>query len=199
MSKKKLIIILIIAGLLIIGGVVLEKFIVKNRDEQKHKDFLSSYQNERTNQIKEVNPELYDRLIKQIEEANKKLAENSNDYNALISLGIAQNALGDLKSAIVSYKKASEVSPVGSIHWNNLADIYIRLEEYDKAEEAFINYIKNIPGDPDAYLGLARLYMTGKIGDTQKAKETIQQGMGIVADKTGLEQALKRVEEGQYP
>lgn len=189
-----------------IGGILVLALLIGGffwyRSYQATKVFnekLKTLQTQTEAQFQKNNPELYESLKKELSDSQEQIKKDPNDYNAYVSLGVAANALGQYQLAIDSYTKATQLRPVGSLPWNNLAQIYITLEDYSKAEEMYINYIKNLPGDTDAYLGLARLYMGGKIGNADEAKKVLEQGAKVVAQRQGLDEAIARINSGQLP
>ena len=80
------------------------------------------------------------------------------DFRSLITLGNLRNKGGDPDGAIALYQKAIEVNPNDSVARNNLAEVYVSLGEYVKAEDQYLRIIELTPRWTEAYRDLVELY-----------------------------------------
>jgi tetratricopeptide (TPR) repeat protein len=198
MSKKSFFIFLGVVVLLlaIIFGATWARHSLKLRQANKAAEAAQSQTEQK---IKDANPKLYERLQSNLTDAQKAVAEKPDDYNSNLALAISYDRLGNKLKAEELYKKLVVINPVGAVPWNNLAQLYQDQGRYNEAEQAWQGYIHNFGGDVDGYLGLARLYASGKIGDTSKAFQVLESGIAKVADATGLKQAEERLRRGELP
>jgi tetratricopeptide (TPR) repeat protein len=147
----------------------------------------------RNNDVKGANPELYNNLVKSIEDSKNAVASDPNNNNAWIDMGVAQQALGDYVEAKKSYEEAVKINPITSVAWNNLATIHLEEQEYSKAENAYKNLLKNIPGEIETYIKLAELYSSGKIGAVHDGVRILEEGIKVTGSQ-GLKDALQRLQ-----
>jgi tetratricopeptide (TPR) repeat protein len=198
MSKKSFFIIVGVSLVVLVAvfGGAWARHSWKQRQMEKA---AATMQSETEQKIKAANPVLYERLQSNLKEAQQTLAEKPEDYNANLALAVSYDRLGNKLKAEELYKKLVTINPVGAVPWNNLAQLYQDQGRYAEAEQAWQGYINNFGGDVDGYLGLARLYATGKVGDKTKAVQVLEQGVQKVADPTGLKQAIERVRQGEMP
>ncbi len=68
-----------------------------------------------------------------LEELKKSIAKGFDEAKVYNYMGVAHFRLGDYSSAKVSYLKALELENNEYLYYNNLADTYYHLEEYNKA------------------------------------------------------------------
>ena len=69
----------------------------------------------------------------------------------------------------------------------------LRKEEYDKAEEKFDEAIKLLPGEPNAYLELYKLYV--ELEDYDLAEDVLNEGLDAVEERSGKKKLEKKQEE----
>ncbi len=109
--------------------------------------------------------------------------DNNKDYvPALINLGIAHAKSGNTPLAEDYLIRASRLEPDNRNIIINLAILYERQKDYDRASEYFTKLIKL--GDVEGSLGLARIYeMQGRIGEALKLYRVVYEH-GSIDDKT---------------
>ena len=96
----------------------------------------------------------------------KLVATYPNDERARFNLGGYFFGQQDFDSAILHYRKATEIAPTYSPAYNILGYALRQKENYAEAEKAFQKYIELIPKDPNPYDSLAELYLKmGKFDD----------------------------------
>jgi len=106
-------------------------------------------------------------LTKQKEILEKLVAAYPNDERAHFTLGGYYFGQQDYDSAIMHYKKATELAPSYSPAYNILGYAYRQKEDYANSEQAFQKYIELIPNDPNPYDSLAELFLKmGKFDDS---------------------------------
>jgi tetratricopeptide (TPR) repeat protein len=104
--------------------------------------------------------------LKQKETLEKLVAAYPNDERARFALGGYYFGQQDFDSAILHYKKATELAPRYSPAYNILGYALRQKENYADAEQAFKKYIELIPDDPNPYDSLAELFLKmGKFDD----------------------------------
>jgi tetratricopeptide (TPR) repeat protein len=103
---------------------------------------------------------------KQKETLEKLVAAYPNDERAHFTLGGYYFGQQDFDSAILHYKKATELAPNYSPAYNILGYALRQKENYAEAEQSFKKYIELIPDDPNPYDSLAELFLKmGKFDD----------------------------------
>ncbi len=85
-------------------------------------------------------------------------------------------------------QKAIELRPEYPEALNNLGIIFVRLQDYEKAEEQFKTGIRLAPNNDQSYLNLARLYAMRS--DREKAREVLQELLSVQPQNSGARQAL---------
>ena len=115
--------------------------------------------------------------VKQKELLEKLVAAYPNDERARFTLAGYYFGQQDFPSAILHYKKATEVAPSYSPAYNLLGYAYRQNEEYTNSEQAFRKYIELIPNDPNPYDSLAELYL--KIGKFDDAITQYRKALSI--------------------
>jgi tetratricopeptide (TPR) repeat protein len=104
--------------------------------------------------------------VKQKEMLEKLVAAYPNDERARFTLGGYYFGQQDFDSAILHYKKATELAPNYSPAYNILGYALRQKVNYAEAEQAFKKYIELIPNDPNPYDSLAELFLKmGKFDD----------------------------------
>jgi tetratricopeptide (TPR) repeat protein len=103
---------------------------------------------------------------KQKETLEKLVAAYPNDERARFTLGGYYFGQQDFDSAILHYKRATELAPKYSPAYNILGYALRQKENYAEAEQSFKKYIELIPNDPNPYDSLAELFLKmGKFDD----------------------------------
>jgi tetratricopeptide (TPR) repeat protein len=103
---------------------------------------------------------------KQKETLEKLVAAYPNDERARFLLGGYYFGQQDFDSAILHYKRATELAPNYSPAYNILGYALRQKENYAEAEQSFKKYIELIPNDPNPYDSLAELFLKmGKFDD----------------------------------
>lgn len=82
---------------------------------------------------------------------------NSSDPEVFFQLGIAYKNLKEYRDALRAFEQASDVQPHGQAHYHS-GEIYLELEEYNKAQESLRSAIIAQPDLGVAYTALAKLY-----------------------------------------
>ena len=103
---------------------------------------------------------------KQKEILEKLVAAYPNDERARFTLGGYYFGQQDFDSAILHYRKATELAPNYSPAYNILGYALRQKQNYAEAEQSFKKYIELIPNDPNPYDSLAELFLKmGKFDD----------------------------------
>lgn len=114
---------------------------------------------------------------KQKELLEKLVATYPNDERARFALGGYFFGQQDFDSAILHYRKATELAPRFSTAFNILGYALRQNEKYAEAEQAFRKYTELIPNDPNPYDSLAELYL--KMGRFDEAIVQYNKALGI--------------------
>jgi len=75
---------------------------------------------------------------------------------------------------------------------NNLGVLFVRGQDYSKAEEQFKTCIRVVPAFDQSYLNLARLYAMRS--DKEKAREVLQELLHIQPQNPSARQALEMLQ-----
>ncbi len=102
--------------------------------------------------------ELTDAEKQNYQNATTQVKENPSDFRGYIALGNLRNKGGDPDGAIALYQKAIDVNANDNIARNNLAEVYMSLGEYIKAEEQYLRIVELNPAWTEAYRDLIELY-----------------------------------------
>ena len=89
-------------------------------------------------------------------------------------------------------QKAAELRPGYPEALNNLGVLYVREQDYAKAEAQFKSCIRMSPKFDQSYLNLARLYVMQN--DKEKAREVLQDLLRVQPDNPNAKQAHRRIE-----
>ncbi|MCM3874503.1 MAG: tetratricopeptide repeat protein [Pyrinomonadaceae bacterium] len=114
---------------------------------------------------------------KQKETLEKLVAAYPNDERARFTLGGYYFGQQDFDSAILHYKKATELAPNYSPAYNILGYALRQKQNYAEAEQSFKKYIELIPNDPNPYDSLAELFL--KMGKYDDAITQYQKALAI--------------------
>ncbi|GAL90173.1 tetratricopeptide repeat protein [Jejuia pallidilutea] len=116
-------------------------------------------------------PEAYKEVYKKVEEEFNAQIEVTGDFSG----GRAKKASyylkkGDIVNAILWYEKALEIDNLNNIIRMNLANLYYRNKEFDKAENAFKLVIEQEPEFSQTYYSYALL-----LAELNRVEEAIKQ------------------------
>jgi len=89
-------------------------------------------------------------------------------YNKYLNQALKYGEQGDYQKAIIEYEKLLKINPQSEVGWNNLADIYIKADQYDKAEQAYLGAL-NLRLEPYIFQKLLELYYS-QMKEITKAK-----------------------------
>lgn len=109
------------------------------------------------------------------------LKENPADYAAWLDLAISYKTVEDYEFARDIWEYVNVAAPTQSISFQNLGDLYTNyLKDYPKAEENYLEAIKNAPNQMSAYVGLADLYHYSYKQDSSSAVDILKQGIDAI-------------------
>lgn len=138
------------------------------------------------------------RLDEAIEDLEKLLQEFETT-NVYATLGFLYIEKGDLQKALDFNLKAMDYNSSNAIILDNLGSTYIRLGEFDKAEEIYQKVMKLQPVFPEAYYNYARVLE--KAGDLDKALYMVRHSLTLrfwnisTVTKEEVEGYLNQLEE----
>jgi len=75
---------------------------------------------------------------------------------------------------------------------NNLGVLYVRAQDYGKAEDQFKAGIRLVPSYDQSYINLARLYAMQN--DKEKAREILQELLRLQPQNQGAQHALEMLQ-----
>jgi tetratricopeptide (TPR) repeat protein len=133
----------------------------------------------------------------------KQLVRNfPNDKRVHNALGGVYFGLDEVESAIAAYEKAAELDADYPPPYNVLGYLYLAEHQFDKAENAFKNYLRLIPDEANVYDSMADLYT--RMGRYQEAINNYSMALernstfGFSQRKIGLNQIYQeRYEKGR--
>lgn len=109
-------------------------------------------------------------LERQIKDLQEKIRADYDDLAFWISFGQLKKVIGDYEGARDAWEFASLISPLNSLSFHNLGDLYgYFLNNFELAEENYLQSIKNDPENVNAYINLADLYWQSGRADAQSA------------------------------
>ena len=145
--------------------------------------------NKKVDQIlKELKSGKFNKVVLDTEKLLKKHRDKGYLYNIC---GLAHQRLNNIENSILYFKKAIILEPQDLGHKNNLANSYIYLNEYEKAESIFKNILKNNSEDPPALVNYARL--KNILLDFKSSTELYQKALKYVKNDLGIWQNLASV------
>jgi len=102
--------------------------------------------------------------------------------DAYYNLALCYEEIGQLTTAAETYKKFIEINPGPAwTAYSKLGEVYIKLQQYDKAVSAFEEVIKSTPNDIRANYNLAYAY--DMCGETEKAIEIYKKLINLTPDQ----------------
>ncbi len=115
--------------------------------------------------ISQFNIENYRDAIENFKKVNVTKREEENiDF----FIGVAYYKLKEYENAISYLKRSIEKNPTHYDAWNNLGNVYMTINKYEKAKECYIKAL-NIKKGQEALFGLANIYYIKD--DYERAKE----------------------------
>jgi tetratricopeptide (TPR) repeat protein len=129
---------------------------------------------------------------KQKELLEQLVAKYPNDERVRFNLGGYYFGQQDFDSAILHYRKATELAPSYSPAYNILGYALRQKENYADAEQAFKKYIELIPNDPNPYDSLAELFLKmGRFDDSiTQYKKALSIDSNFINSHQGIAAAL---------
>lgn len=133
-----------------------------------------------------------------LEHYQKAMDWNPNNVDLMILLADLQARAGKYDSAFATLDRAARLAPRSAVVQHQLGNLHHHLRQWQEAEDRYLRAIRLSPELPEAYAGLAELYVESK-GDLARAAEVLDQGK----ESAGLEQMLfplvrLRILEGKY-
>jgi Flp pilus assembly protein TadD len=89
-------------------------------------------------------------------------------------------------------QRAVELRPDYPEALNNLGVLFVRGQDYAKAEEQFKTCIRVAPSFDQSYLNLARLYALRN--DKEQARQVLQELLHLQPENAGAKQALEMMQ-----
>ena len=131
--------------------------------------------------LQELKSGKFNKVILESEKLIKKYPDKGYLQNIC---GLAHQRLNNIKTSIFYFKKAIELDPSNPGQKNNLANSYIYLNEYDKAEGIFNEILEKNPNYTAAIVNYARLKnilldFKNSIILYEKATKLIKNDLGI--------------------
>ncbi|NLU52323.1 MAG: tetratricopeptide repeat protein [Clostridiaceae bacterium] len=107
----------------------------------------------------------------------EKLLEQYEHTNVYATLGFLYIEKGDMQKALDFNLKAMDYNSSNAIILDNLGSTYIKLGEYDKANEIYQNVMKLKPVFPEAYYNYA--HVLEHTGDLEKALYMVRHALSL--------------------
>lgn len=116
------------------------------------------------------------------------IEENPADYASWLDLAIQYKTIGDYEGARDVWEYINLAAPNQSISFQNLGNLYSQfLRDYPKAEENYLQAIKNAPNQSSAYTGLAEMYKYSYKQDTTAAVDILQKGIKVLGSPQNVD------------
>ena len=112
-----------------------------------------------------------------LQEFERAVELNPNDYVAHTNIGIIYKKSGNFKRAEEKYKKALSINPNHALAYNNLGNIYLQTKRYDKAIDYYKKAIELSPHMAPFYENLGKAYREN--GMYQKARESFEKALQL--------------------
>lgn len=108
-------------------------------------------------------------------ERTRKLTDEQGFSAFYSNRGVGLLMQGDMDAAMAHLLRAIEIYPDSSDNWTNIGVAYRRLNQLDKAEDAYQQALRRNKSDLSALNNLAILYqMTGKTKDAEKYRKKLE-------------------------
>lgn len=99
-----------------------------------------------------------EKFLQQYLEAKEKIKKDPEDFGAYFEIGFVKAEFKDYPGAAEAYKKSYALNPNSLVALNNLAGVYIKMKEYSKAEETYLESINKFSDYVQSYYGIIDLY-----------------------------------------
>jgi len=153
-------------------------------------------------EVKIFSEEQKNKLFSLITTHAKIVKESPNSFDNWIQLGILKKTIGDFEGARDAWEYVSVITPLNSVSFANLGELYWRyLHDYPKSEKNFLLSVKNKPGDVETYISLSGLYFYSYEEKKNLADDILFDGLKDNPGDVNLIRALASLYEKQkdYP
>jgi cytochrome c-type biogenesis protein CcmH/NrfG len=176
MNSKKVKSIVWVIILVIIIGAMAYYFWPKGQSQPAADNGLFNFKVMRNDLL----PEEKDKYLNDFNLTKEALANDPNDFYAMLNLGMIKKYIGDYEGAELAWVKAGELQPKNSTSFGNLADLYANfLKDYNQAIPAYQTAIANSMGEEKNlrfYRSFAEFYLY-YLKDDKKAEEILLDGI----------------------
>lgn len=149
-------------------------------------------------EVKLFNEDQKNQIYISIKNSSKKVKERPDFLEDWLQIGILKKMIGDFEGARDSWEYAGVVSPLNSVSFANLGELYWRyLHDYPKSESNFKISIKNKPNDPLTYISFSGLYFYSYKEKQDLADDVLFDGLKANPEDTNLMKALASLYEKQ--
>ena len=131
---------------------------------------------------------MYDRAIELYEQA-LALKEHST---AASNMGLCYYRMGQYEHAITAYERAIAIDPVNEFPYNNLAQLYVRRQEYEKALEYAIEAARINNKMHQAHSAQAICY--AMLGDRENYEKELHAAVLCGSDKNAILSMLRSLD-----
>jgi tetratricopeptide (TPR) repeat protein len=146
-TKKTKIFLIVIAAVLILGSLLAwQTWRWQGRMSEFRNYIVSLFAGEK------------EELPEDIRAAYETLKRDPSDVDAYMKIALWKRDKGQLEDAIKLYQAALEIRPTDTLLLGNIADLYIRNNQFSEAESAYFKIVENNPKWLSAYRNLADLY-----------------------------------------
>jgi Flp pilus assembly protein TadD len=97
-----------------------------------------------------------------------------------------------MQPALDYLQRAVELRPDYAEAFNNMGIVFVRQQDYSKAEEQFKSGIRVAPRFDQSYLNLARLYAMR--GEKENAKAVLRELLRVIPDNAAANQAMEMLQ-----
>jgi cytochrome c-type biogenesis protein CcmH/NrfG len=135
-----------------------------------------------------------EKFLTQFREAKAKLKKDPKDFGAYFEIGQAKEEFKDYSGAAAAYGKSFELNPNSLVALNNLGGVYVKMQEYQKAEAAYMESLDKFAGYTPTYYALVDLYQGYYTEKKSQIEIIIQKGLKASPN----DQNLLRLLAGYY-
>jgi tetratricopeptide (TPR) repeat protein len=114
----------------------------------------------------------------------RSLEWNPSSVVALVNVGVAEGARGDLESAAARYRRALEIDPDYPVARGNLGGLLVRQEKFAEAVPVLRETLRRAPDYPFARKDLAIALV--KLGRLAEAEQELKEGLALQPGYYGL-------------
>lgn len=147
-------------------------------------------------------PGAKEEYFKRFTMAANALKANPEAFNAWLDLGKVHKNLNQFEKARDAWARLGEVSPLNSISFGNVGDLYAWfLHEPEKGEQAYLQALKNEDDDINFYRNLAEIYdrlLPARRGEVRPLLEKGIEAAGTPVEKAELLALLGSYERNWY-